>query len=81
MGRHNHENSVAIPGYREPVVLSGDDTFVSAPAQSQLYLYIAKTRTTVWTDKGDLCAFMADAPGLNDYDDISPATQTVRATS
>ena len=32
MGRHNHENSVAIPGYGKPVVLSGDDSFVSNPA-------------------------------------------------
>mgnify|MGYP003345617477 CR=1 FL=1 len=31
MGRHNHENSVAIPGYGKPVVLSGDDTFTSGP--------------------------------------------------
>ena len=42
MGRHNHENSVAVPGYGHPVVLSGDDTF-SAPA-SQLYLYTARRR-------------------------------------
>ena len=32
MGRHNHENAVAIPGYGKPVVLSGDDTFTSGPA-------------------------------------------------
>jgi hypothetical protein len=31
MGRHNHENNVAIPGYGHPVVLSGDDTFTSGP--------------------------------------------------
>ena len=31
MGRHNHENNVAIPGYGDPVVLSGDDTFTSGP--------------------------------------------------
>ena len=31
MGRHNHENSVALPGYGNPVVLSGDDTFTSGP--------------------------------------------------
>ena len=31
MGRHNHENSVPIPGYGYPVVLSGDDTFTSGP--------------------------------------------------
>ena len=29
MGRPNHENDVAIPGYRGPVVFSGDDTFTS----------------------------------------------------
>jgi hypothetical protein len=31
MGRHNHENNVAIPGFGYPVVLSGDDTFTSGP--------------------------------------------------
>ena len=31
MGRHNHENSVAIPGFDDLVVLSGDDTFTSGP--------------------------------------------------
>ncbi len=37
LGRYNHENSVAIPGYRNPVILSTDDTFISNPVQSQLY--------------------------------------------
>ncbi len=27
MGHHNHENSVAIPGFGDLVILSGDDTF------------------------------------------------------
>ena len=31
MGRHNHENSVAVPGYDGLVVLSGDDTFNTTP--------------------------------------------------
>ena len=31
MGRHNHENSVAIPGFDDLVLLSGDDTFTSGP--------------------------------------------------
>ena len=31
MGRHNHENAVAVPGYDGPVVMSGDDTFTSGP--------------------------------------------------
>ena len=58
MGRHNHENSVAIPGYDQLVVLSGDDTF-SAPA-SQLYSYIADDTDAVWNDEGDLWAFVSD---------------------
>ena len=31
MGRHNHENSLAVQGYGHPVVLSGDDSFVERP--------------------------------------------------
>jgi hypothetical protein len=71
MGRHNHENSVAVPGFREKlVVLSGDDTFVSNPAQSQLYSYVADSRRDVWDDKGDLYAFVSDDPAVNDYYDF-----------
>ena len=77
MGRHNHENSVAIPGYRHPVVLSGDDTFVSNPAQSQLYSYIAKNGNAVWNDEGDLYAFVAD--GVDDYYDF-PVGSTMSVT-
>ena len=69
MGRHNHENSVAIPGYGKPVVLSGDDTFVSNPAQAQLYSYIADDSDAVWNDEGDLWAFVAD--GVDDYYDFA----------
>jgi hypothetical protein len=69
MGRHNHENSVALPGYGHPVVLSGDDTF-SAPA-SQLYLYTAGSAAAVWGDAGALWAFRSDDPATNDYGDLS----------
>jgi hypothetical protein len=69
MGRHNHENSVAIPGYGKPVVLSGDDSFVSNPAQAQLYSYIAPDSDAVWNDEGDLWAFVAD--GVDDYYDFA----------
>ena len=31
MGRFNHENNVAVPGYGHPVLLSGDDAFVERP--------------------------------------------------
>jgi len=69
MGRHNHENSVAVPGYGHPVVLSGDDTF-SAPA-SQLYMYAADDADAVWNDEGSLWAFRSDDPATNDYGDLT----------
>jgi hypothetical protein len=84
MGRHNHENSVPIPGYGKPVVLSGDDTFTSGPlilpgsppelAQSQLYSYIAKSTNDLMKDKGDLWALVSDTPGVDDYYDVPPGS-------
>ena len=52
MGRHNHENNVAIPGYGRPVMLSGDDTF-NAPS-SQMYMYVARNADAVRNDQGAL---------------------------
>jgi hypothetical protein len=78
MGRHNHENSVAIPGYGRPVVLSGDDTF-DAPA-SQLYQYQAASGADVWNDNGSLYAFKADDAAINDYGDITEAMGPVSGT-
>ena len=88
MGRHNHENSVAIPGYRKPVVLSGDDTFTSGPltgvfpagavpSQSQLYSYIAPSTDALLGDRGDLWAFVSDTPGVRNYYDVLPNSGTV----
>jgi hypothetical protein len=88
MGRHNHENSVAIPGYHKPVVLSGDDTFTSGPltgvfppgavpAQSQLYSYIASSTSSLLADRGDLWAFVSDTPGVRNYYDVLPGSGTV----
>jgi hypothetical protein len=93
MGRHNHENSVAIPGYDDLVVLSGDDTFTSGPltippggpipagsrpSQSQLYSYVAGSTDAVLADEGDLWAFVSDDPDFNDYYDFVPgSTETV----
>jgi hypothetical protein len=71
IGRYNHENTVAVPGYGHPVLLSGDDTFV-APS-SQLYMYRAASAAAVWTDRGSLWAFRSDNPLVNDYSDLSPA--------
>ena len=87
MGRHNHENSVPVPGYGKPVVLSGDDTFTSGslaaagdepeqPAQSQLYSYIAPNTKSLLADKGDMWAFVSDTEGVEDYYDVLPGSTT-----
>jgi len=87
MGRHNHENSVAVPGYGHPVVFSGDDTFTSGPltgvfpagavpAQSQLYSYMARNTKALKADKGDLWAFVSDTPGVKNYYDVLPNSGT-----
>ena len=72
MGRHNHENSVAIPEYGYPVLLSGDDTFVSNPPESQLYMYVAQDGDAVWNDDGTLYAFVADGSKTN-YNQVTTA--------
>jgi hypothetical protein len=88
MGRHNHENSVPIPGYGHPVVLSGDDTFTSGPltgvfpagavpSQSQLYSYIAPSAGALLADEGDLWAFVSDTPGIRNYYQVLPGSGTV----
>jgi hypothetical protein len=68
LGRLNHENTVAIPGYDQAILLTGDDTF-SAPS-AQLYMYAADDRDAVWNDQGHLWAFVGN--GVNDYGDILP---------
>jgi Bacterial protein of unknown function (DUF839) len=68
MGRHNHENSVPVPGFDELVVLSGDDTFTSDPAQSQLYAYIADDADAIWNDEGQLYGFKVQ--GKSNYYDV-----------
>ncbi|HEX9838507.1 MAG TPA: alkaline phosphatase PhoX [Anaerolineales bacterium] len=58
MGRHNHENTVVVPGgWDEIAALSGDDTF-SAPA-SQMYMYTAASDDDLLADNGALWAFRA----------------------
>jgi len=85
MGRHNHENNVAIPGYGKPVVFSGDDTFTSGPltgvfpagavpSQSQLYSYIAPSTSGLLADQGDLWAFVSDTAGVKNYYDVPPGS-------
>jgi hypothetical protein len=82
MGRHNHENSMVLPGAWDKIaVISGDDTF-TAPS-SQLYLYLADDEDAIWADQGNLLAFRVThkngvrvAPGnafngANDYGDVA----------
>jgi uncharacterized protein DUF839 len=89
MGRHNHENNVAIPGFENLVMLSGDDTFFTTPqgapynqkAFSQLYSYIAPDTDAVWNDTGSLYAFVSDTAGFNDYFDFDPLAATPQSIS
>ena len=74
MGRHNHENSVALKGYGHPVVLSGDDTFLTNPPHSQVYSYIANSATDLFNDQGTLYGFVSDDPAVNDYYDFPPGS-------
>lgn len=74
MGRHNHENSLPLKGYGYPVVLSGDDSFVTSPNQSQIYSYIADSRADLWNDEGDLWAFVSDDVAYDDYYDFAPGS-------
>jgi hypothetical protein len=85
MGRHNHENTVVVPGgWSEIVALSGDDTF-SAPS-SQMYMYVAASGDDLLADNGSLYALRVNAKngspvdpadpfnGANDYGDMVPVT-------
>jgi hypothetical protein len=69
LGRMNHENTVAVPGYDQAVLLTDDDTF-SAPS-AQLYMYLAANRDAVWNDQGTLYGFVSDDPLINDYGDMT----------
>jgi len=82
MGRLNHENTIALPGWNQLALLTTDDTF-SGPS-AQLYLYLANNERHVWQDKGSLWAFRVistdDGPvdpgdpfnDANDYLDLEP---------
>jgi hypothetical protein len=54
-----------------PFLLTGDDTFTSDPAQSQVYAYTASSADAVWNDQGTLWAFAADDSSINDYYDFA----------
>jgi hypothetical protein len=82
MGRLNHENTIALPGYDDIVLVTTDDTFNGPSAQ--LYLYLAQDQDAVFADQGSLWAFQVTATdggpvepadafnNANDYLDIRP---------
>ncbi len=85
MGRLNHENTIALPGYNRIAMLTTDDTF-SGPS-AQLYLYLAANQKKLLKDKGRLMAFQVthDENGrvdrwdpfneANDYLDLQPGQE------
>ena len=85
MGRLNHENTIAVPGYEQLAMLTTDDTF-SRPS-AQVYMYLADDQDAVFEDDGSLWAFRttskngeavdpADAFNeANDYDDVQPGDE------
>ena len=74
LGRLNHENTVALPGFTSVVLLTGDDTFTNNPSQSQVYSYIADDADAVWNDRGSLWAFVSNDPSFQKYEDFVPGS-------
>ena len=91
MGRHNHENSVAIPGYRDNVVLSTDDTFFTIPVTTtnppqslpttrrrghSSTCTSPTTRTTSGRTRATCGHSSRTRPAIDDYYDFTPGDAT-----
>jgi hypothetical protein len=80
MGRLNHENTIALPGFDQLTMLTTDDTF-SRPS-AQVYMYLADDEDALFADEGTLWAFRVTGKngvavdptepfnGANDYNDV-----------
>jgi hypothetical protein len=80
MGRLNHENTIALPGFDQLTMLTTDDTF-SRPG-GQVYMYLADDEDALFNDNGTLWAFRVTGKngvpidptdpfnGANDYNDV-----------
>jgi hypothetical protein len=78
-GRHNHENTVIVPGgwAKQIVSLSGDDTFTfpstpERPNLSQVYMNISKHWKSFMKDEGTLFAFRVTATDTGPVDPTDP---------
>ncbi|MCV0402306.1 MAG: PhoX family protein [Chloroflexi bacterium] len=76
LGRHNHENTVIVPGgWSDLVSLSGDDTFTfpsteARPNLSQLYMSLSDDADAFLNDDSTLYGFqVTGTPGVVDPDD------------
>jgi hypothetical protein len=80
MGRLNHENTIALPGFDQLTLLTTDDTFNRPSAQ--VYMYLADDQDALFDDEGTLWAFRVTGKngvpvdpsepfnGANDYNDV-----------
>jgi hypothetical protein len=80
MGRLNHENTIALPGFDQLTMLTTDDTFNRPSAQ--VYMYLADDQDALFADEGTLWAFRVTGKngvpvdpgnafnGANDYNDV-----------
>jgi hypothetical protein len=78
-GRHNHENTVIVPGgWRQQIVsLSSDDTFTTTssperPNLSQLYLHSARNEAAFKSDRGTLYGFRVTGTQAGPVDPEDP---------
>jgi hypothetical protein len=78
-GRHNHENTVIVPGgwNNEIASLSSDDTFITTstsarPNLSQLYLHTTRDWTRFVKDEGTLYEFRVTGTGGDPIDPEDP---------
>jgi len=77
-GRHNHENTVVVPGgWGQIISLSGDDTFTfpstpERPNLSQVYMHSTKNWKTFQQDRGTLWAFRVTGTDAGAVDPADP---------
>lgn len=79
LGRFAHENYIAVPGFKDKVVMIGtDDTSPSAlgaPLRSELYMYVARTAEEVLSGDGRLLVFKtrtgASVGGLRRHEPVT----------
>src|SRR5215216_886509 len=74
LGRFQHENYIAIPGFGSKAVLLGTDdnspASLGSPARSELYLYVADNAASALSDAGKLYVFTSSQESASGF--LSP---------